>query len=122
MGLLLVEDNADGEALTLRAFERNQISEQIVVARDGAAALDYSSESAAEGERAMPRPIPLDLILPRVDGSSKEQQDVITGYRLGCNSYVHKPVVFDEFLKAERQLGDYWLLLNEAALAENGAY
>ncbi len=127
MSLLLVEDNADDEALTLRAFERNRIGDQIVVARDGAEALDYLFGDEADSERSMPRLVLLDLKLPKVDGlevlqrirqdartallpvviltSSKEQQDIITGYRLGCNSYVRKPVDFDQFLEAARQLG-----------------
>jgi CheY-like chemotaxis protein len=136
MSLLLVEDNADDEALTLRAFERNRTGDQIIVARDGAEALDYLFGDGSDGERPMPRLVLLDLKLPKVDGlevlqrirqdartallpvviltSSKEQKDIITGYRLGCNSYVRKPVDFDEFLEAARQLGVYWLSLNEA--------
>ncbi len=139
MSLLLVEDNADDEALTLRAFERNRIGDQIVVARDGAEALDYLFGDEADSERSMPRLVLLDLKLPKVDGlevlqrirqdartallpvviltSSKEQQDIITGYRLGCNSYVRKPVDFDQFLEAARQLGVYWLMLNETVPA-----
>jgi CheY-like chemotaxis protein len=139
MSLLLVEDNADDEALTLRAFERNRIGDQIVVARDGAEALDYLFGDEADSERSMPRLVLLDLKLPKVDGlevlqrirqdartallpvviltSSKEQQDIITGYRLGCNSYVRKPVDFDQFLEAARQLGVYWLVLNETVPA-----
>ncbi len=139
MSLLLVEDNADDEALTLRAFERNRTGDQIIVARDGAEALDYLFGDGSDGERPMPRLVLLDLKLPKVDGlevlqrirqdartallpvviltSSKEQKDIITGYRLGCNSYVRKPVDFDEFLEAARQLGVYWLSLNEAVPA-----
>jgi CheY-like chemotaxis protein len=139
MSLLLVEDNADDEALTLRAFERNRIRDRIVVARDGAEALDYLFGKDTDAERRMPKLILLDLKLPKVDGlevlkrirqdartallpvviltSSKEQQDIVSGYRLGCNSYVRKPVDFDQFLEAARQLGLYWLMLNEAVPA-----
>lgn len=136
--ILLVEDNADDEALTLRAFQKQNIRNKIVVARDGAEALDYLFAAGTESghDSTMPQVVLLDLKLPKVDGlevlrrirqnertaflpvviltSSKEQQDVITGYRLGCNSYVRKPVDFDQFLEAARQLGLYWLLLNEA--------
>jgi two-component system response regulator len=136
--ILLIEDNADDEALTIRAFRKNNIRNEIIVARDGAEALDYLfGKSAHEGRdmSQMPQVVLLDLKLPKVDGlevlrrirddqrtaflpvviltSSKEQQDIITGYRLGCNSYVRKPVDFDQFIEAARQLGLYWLLLNE---------
>ena len=136
--ILLVEDNADDEALTLRAFQKNNIRSEIVVARDGAEALDYLfGVGAHDGRDAtdLPQVVLLDLKLPKVDGlevlrriredgrtallpvviltSSKEQQDVITGYRLRCNSYVRKPVDFDHFLEATKQLGLYWLQLNE---------
>jgi len=136
--ILLIEDNADDEALTMRAFRRNNIRNEIVVARDGAEALDYLFATGAHEGRdtsLMPQVVLLDLKLPKVDGlevlrrirgdqrtavlpvviltSSKEQQDVISGYRLGCNSYVRKPVDFDQFIEAARQLGLYWLLLNE---------
>jgi two-component system response regulator len=136
--ILLVEDNPDDEALTLRAFRKNNISNPVVVARDGAEALDYLFASGAHAGREaadLPQVVLLDLKLPKVDGlevlkriradertqtlpvviltSSREEQDVVTGYRLGCNSYVRKPVNFDEFLEAARQLGLYWLLLNE---------
>lgn len=137
--ILLVEDNPDDEALTLRAFRKNNIRNTIVVARDGQQALDYLfSEGAYSGRDSgdLPQVVLLDLKLPRVDGlevlrriradartellpvviltSSKEEQDVINGYRLGANSYVRKPVSFDEFLDAARTLGLYWLLLNQA--------
>lgn len=137
--ILLVEDNPDDEALTLRAFKKNNISNPVVVARDGEQALDYLFGTGAHAGRDvtdLPQVVLLDLKLPKVDGlevlrrvrgdertrvlpvviltSSKEEQDVITGYRLGANSYVRKPVNFDEFLEAARQLGLYWLLLNEA--------
>jgi two-component system response regulator len=137
--LLLVEDNPDDEALTLRAFKKNNISNEVVVARDGAEALDYlfgAGKYAGRDTTVQPQVILLDLKLPKLDGievlrriradkrtqtvpvviltSSKEEQDLMNGYKLGCNSYVRKPVNFDEFLEAARQLGLYWLLLNEA--------
>lgn len=140
--ILLVEDNADDEALTMRAFRRNNIRNEIIVARDGAAALEYLFGTGAYDGRDpldLPQVVLLDLKLPKVDGlevlkriradqrtvllpvviltSSKEQQDIINGYRFGCNSYVRKPVDFDQFLEAARQLGLYWLLLNEPAPA-----
>jgi two-component system response regulator len=136
--ILLVEDNPDDEALTIRAFQKNNIRNEIIVARDGAEALDFLfAKGAYAGRNAadLPQVVLLDLKLPKVDGlevlksiradqrtaflpvviltSSKEQQDIINGYRLGCNSYVRKPVDFDQFLEAARQLGLYWLLLNE---------
>ncbi|MBI5903062.1 MAG: response regulator [Deltaproteobacteria bacterium] len=136
--ILLVEDNPDDEALTLRAFKKNNIRNEIVVARDGSEALDYlfsTGKYAGRVVSAVPQVVLLDLKLPKVDGmevlrriradertklmpvviltSSKEEQDVISGYSLGANSYVRKPVNFDEFIEAVRQLGLYWLLLNE---------
>jgi two-component system response regulator len=140
--ILLVEDNADDEALTMRAFRRNNIRNEIIVARDGAAALEYLFGTGAYEGRdplALPQVVLLDLKLPKVDGlevlkriradqrtallpvviltSSKEQQDIVNGYKFGCNSYVRKPVDFDQFMEAARQLGLYWLLLNEPAPA-----
>jgi two-component system response regulator len=134
--ILLVEDNADDEALTLRAFSKSNITNPVVVARDGSEALDYLLPSDVRDESELPQVVLLDLKLPKVDGlevlrrirandrtrllpvviltSSKEEQDLIEGYRLGCNSYVRKPVNFDQFIEATRQLGLYWLLLNEA--------
>ncbi len=129
--ILLVEDNPDDEALTKRALTANNIRNEVVVARDGAQALDYLFAK----DSALPTVILLDLKLPKVDGlevlrrvredertkllpvviltSSKEEQDVVSGYRFGANSYVRKPVDFDEFMKAANQLGLYWLLLND---------
>lgn|SRR5690606_24090576 len=136
--ILLVEDNADDEALTLRAFRKNKIKNSVTVVRDGAEALDYLFATGAyEGRHVteLPQVMLLDLKLPKVDGlevlrrvradprtallpvviltSSREEQDLVEGYRLGANSYVRKPVNFDEFVEAARQLGLYWLLLNE---------
>lgn len=136
--ILLVEDNPDDEALTLRAFKKNNIKNGVVVARDGAEALDYlfgTGRHAGRDIADLPQVMLLDLKLPKVDGlevlrrvradertrllpiviltSSREEQDLMTGYRLGCNSYVRKPVNFDEFVEAARQLGLYWLVLNE---------
>lgn len=136
--ILLVEDNPDDEALTLRAFRKNNITNKVVVAHDGEEALAYlygTGRYAGRDTAELPTVVLLDLKLPKVDGlevlerirsdertkllpvviltSSKEEQDVINGYRLGANSYVRKPVNFDQFLEAARQLGLYWLLLNE---------
>jgi two-component system response regulator len=137
--ILLVEDNDDDVALTIRAFKKNNIKNRIVVTRDGVEALDYLFATGAHSGRDRsdrPQVILLDLKLPKLDGlevlrriradestrmlpiviltSSKEEQDLIASYQLGCNSYVRKPVDFDEFVEAARQLGLYWLLLNEA--------
>ncbi len=135
--ILLVEDNPDDEALTLRAFKKNNITNEILVAHDGAEALDYLLGTGGSGHGIVePQVVLLDLKLPKVDGlevlrriraeertrflpvviltSSKEDRDVIESYRLGCNSYVRKPVSFDEFLEAARSLGLYWLLLNQS--------
>lgn len=139
--ILLVEDNPDDEALTLRALKKNNIGNEVVVARDGAEALDYlfgTGRYEGRDTRVWPAVILLDLKLPKVDGlevlkrirndertrllpvviltSSREEQDLIDGYSLGANSYVRKPVNFDEFIEAARQLGLYWLLLNEHPL------
>ena len=136
--ILLVEDNPDDEALTVRALKKHNIANSIVVARDGVEAVDYllgTGQYAGRDVSQKPQIVLLDLKLPKMDGievlrriranpgtetlpvviltSSKEQSDVIEGYRNGCNSYVRKPVNFDEFLEAARQLGLYWLLLNE---------
>ncbi len=138
--ILLVEDSPDDEALTLRAFRRNNIRNEIVVVHDGAEALDYLFGTGAYAGRdtsIRPEVILLDIKLPKIDGlevlrrlradertkltpvviltSSKEEQDLIKGYTLGANSYVRKPVDFTEFMEAVRQLGLYWLVLNEPA-------
>jgi two-component system response regulator len=126
-------------ALTLRAFKKNHILNEIVVARDGVEALDYLFGTGAHAGRDVlmePAVVLLDLKLPRLDGkeflrriradartkllrvvvltSSKEEPDVLASYRLGANSYIRKPVDFDDFMTAVGQLGMYWLLLNEA--------
>ena len=138
--ILLVEDNPDDEALTLRALKKNNISNEVVVAHDGAEALEYlfgEGMHAGRDTQVMPQVILLDLKLPKVDGfdvlrkmradertkrlpvviltSSNEEQDRISGYDLGANSYVRKPVEFASFLEAVKQLGLYWLLLNQTA-------
>jgi two-component system, response regulator len=143
--ILLVEDNADDEALTRRAFRQNKISNPIVVAADGAAALDYLFCTGPYADRDpadVPQLVLLDLNLPKISGlevlkrirhdhrtawlpvvvltTSREEQDVIDGYRNGANSYVRKPVDFDEFVAAARQLGLYWLLLNESPARMGG--
>lgn len=136
--ILLVEDNPDDEALTLRALKRNNIGNKVHVAHNGAEALDFlfcTGEYADRNPREMPQLILLDLKLPKVDGlevlrriradertqllavviltSSTEEQDLIQGYKTGANSYVRKPVDFTQFVEAVRQLGLYWLVLNE---------
>ncbi|HPR05693.1 MAG TPA: response regulator [Denitromonas sp.] len=138
--ILLVEDNPDDEALTLRAFSKNKIPNPVVVARDGVEALDYLFGTGShEGKKSNPVPavILLDLKLPRIDGlevlrriraneatallpvvvltTSKEQQDITEAYRLGANSYIRKPVDFERFIQAVGQLGVYWLSLNESS-------
>lgn len=132
--ILLVEDNADDEELTLLAFRENNILNKVAVVRDGAEALDYLYGPASGGPEEAPSIILLDLKLPKVDGlevlrrvrehprtkrvpvvvltSSNEEQDLVASYDLGCNSYVRKPVDFAQFVEAARQLGLYWLLLN----------
>ena len=135
--VLLVEDNPDDEALTLRAFKKNNIFNEVTVARDGQEALDYFFGEGAS-ERPAPTVVLLDLKLPRIDGlevlrriradprtrlqpiviltSSKEEQDIVSGYSLGANSYIRKPVDFSQFMEAIRQIGLYWLVLNELAV------
>ncbi len=137
--ILLVEDNPDDEALTLRALRKHNIGNKVFVVRDGAEALDFLFCTGAYADRDpndMPQVTLLDLKLPKVDGlevlrrlradnrtrllpiviltSSNEERDLIEGYKNGANSYVRKPVDFNEFLEAVRQLGLYWLVLNHA--------
>jgi two-component system response regulator len=136
--ILLVEDNPDDETLTLRALKKNNIGNQVIVARDGAEALDFlfgTGEHSGRDMNLMPQVVLLDLKLPKIDGlevlrqvranegtkllpvviltSSDEEQDRLKGYGLGANSYVRKPVDFNQFIEAVRQLGLYWLVLNE---------
>ena len=137
--ILLVEDNPDDEALTLRALRKNRIANTVMVCRDGVEALDYLFARGAHASRSildLPQVVLLDLKLPKIDGlevlrqiradsristlpvviltSSREDEDIARSYRLGANSYVRKPVDFVEFSEAARQLGMYWLLLNQA--------
>ena len=135
--ILLIEDNPNDELLTLRAFKKNNIANEVVVARDGAEALDYlfgTGRYAGREVKDLPAIVLLDLKLPKVNGlevlrrlradertrllpvivltSSIEEQDVMMSYKLGANSYVQKPVDFENFCEAIRQLGIYWLLVN----------
>ena len=137
--ILLVEDNPDDELLALRALRKNGVLSEVVVARDGVEALDYlfaTGEYAGRDTSVMPQLILLDLKLPKIDGlevlrrlradersrllpvviltSSREQQDMLKGYGLGANSYVRKPVNFEQFVRAVEQLKLYWLILNES--------
>lgn len=137
--ILLVEDNPDDEALTLRALNKNRVANNIVVVRDGVEALDYLfalGPYAGRDPFELPQVVLLDLKLPKVDGlevlrrirsdprthmlpvviltSSREEQDLIQAYSSGANSYVRKPVDFNQFVEAIGQLGLYWLVLNEA--------
>jgi CheY-like chemotaxis protein len=136
--ILLVEDNPDDVELTKRAFRKNNIANNLVIARDGIEALDYLFCRGAYADRNIkdtPRLILLDLKLPKMDGlqvlehmraneytrlipvviltSSKEEQDLISGYKHGANSYVRKPVDFNQFVEAVRNIGLYWLIINE---------
>jgi two-component system, response regulator len=136
--ILLVDDNPDDVELTVRAFNKNNIANEMVIARDGQEALDYlfaAGAWAGRDTRLMPNIILLDLNLPKVTGlevlrrmrgdartkllpvvvltTSNEEKDLITSYDLGANSYIRKPVDFMQFVEAVRQLGLYWLVLNE---------
>ena len=136
--ILLVEDNPDDEALTLRALKKSNIKNKVDVVRDGAEALEYLFGTGAYAGRDLsgfPAVVLLDIKLPKLDGlevlkrlradertklipvvmltSSTQEEDVVNSYRLGANSYVRKPVDFNQFAEAVRQLGLYWLLLNE---------
>ena len=134
--ILLVEDNQNDVALTLRALKKNNIKNEVAVARDGAEALDFLFGNENEDINTLPIFILLDLKLPRISGievlqhlrsnsktkftpvviltTSKEEQDVIDSYRFGANSYIRKPVDFNNFIETIRQLGLYWLILNES--------
>ncbi len=136
--ILLVEDNRDDEALTKRAFSKARIKNELVVVRDGAEALDYlfcTGPYASRNSKEMPQVVLLDLKLPKVDGlevlkriradektkllpviiltSSAEERDLLAGYKNGANSYIVKPVDTAQFEESIRQLGLYWLVLNE---------
>jgi two-component system response regulator len=140
--IVLIEDNANDEELTLRAFRKSNIVNRVVVLRDGAEALDYFFFRGAHAGRPasdVVQVVLLDLKLPKIDGldvlralradertrlipiviltSSAEDQDLVRGYGLGANSYVRKPVNFAQFVDAVRQLGLYWLVINLAAPA-----
>lgn len=137
--ILLVEDNPDDEALTIRALNRHHIGNEVVVAHDGVEALDYLFGTGLYADRDtdhQPAVILLDLKLPRLNGldvlrrlrhdertkllpvvvltTSNEEQDLLDSYNLGCNSYIRKPVDFLQFSEAIRQLGMYWLLMNQS--------
>jgi two-component system response regulator len=141
--ILLVEDNPDDAALTMRAFAKSNITNRLVLVKDGAEALDYlyaTGSYAGRSEEDDPMLILLDLKLPKIGGlevlrkvraeartqlipviiltSSIEERDVIEGYALGCNSYVHKPVDFAQFTEAVKVLGLYWLVLNQPPLVK----
>lgn len=136
--ILLVEDNPDDVILTMRAMKKNSLANEVIVAKDGAEALDFlfcTGPFAGHDLDRLPSLILLDLKLPKVDGlevlrrvrasprtrllpvviltSSREEQDMIASYSLGANSYIRKPVDFNEFIEAVRQLGIYWLGINE---------
>src|SRR5271169_2581589 len=144
--ILLVEDNPDDIALTLRALKKTRIANEVAVAHDGVEALDYlfgTGQHAGRDVTQAPAIVLLDLKLPKVDGldvlrrlradartklvpvviltSSKEEQDLVSGYALGANSYIRKPVDFPQFTEAIRQLGLYWLVLNEGPPPGRGA-
>ncbi len=132
--ILLVEDDPDHEALAIRALRKAQVANEIKVARDGEEAIEFMKGIAA-GTEQVPHLVLLDLKLPKVEGldvlrairasdktallpvvvltSSDEERDIVASYRLGVNSYIRKPVNFNEFTEATRQLGMYWLLLNQ---------
>jgi two-component system, response regulator len=137
--ILLVEDNPDDAELTLRALKKNNILNQVVLAHDGVEATDYlfgTGTYAGRDPSVLPSVVLLDLKLPKIDGlevlkqiradeltrylsvviltSSKEEQDLVNSYQLGANSYIRKPVDFNQFMEAVRQLGLYWLVLNES--------
>lgn len=136
--ILLVEDNSNDELLTLRAFKKNNFLNEIVVTRDGQEALDFlfcKGDFATRNNKHNPQVILLDINLPKIDGlevlrqlrdnentssipvvimtTSDEQNDLINSYKLGCNSYIRKPVELENFMEAIKQLGMYWMVLNE---------
>jgi len=136
--VLLVEDNPDDEELTLMAFKHSKIANEVVVVHDGVEALEYllgANQSSGDTVNELPQVMLLDLKLPRLDGldvlkrirsdprtqllpvviltSSREEEDILSSYRLGANSYVRKPVEFEGFAEAIQQLGLYWLIINQ---------
>jgi two-component system response regulator len=138
--ILLVEDNPDDVELTLRAFRKSNVANEVIIVRDGVEALDYlfaTGQYSGRDPNALPQVVLLDLQLPRVGGlevlqrmrshpktkllpvviltSSTEERDLVSGYSLGANSYVRKPVDFEQFADSVKQLGLYWLLLNQRA-------
>ncbi len=137
--ILLVEDDPDHEALAIRALRKSNVANEIQVARDGAEALEYMN-GISEGTKPLPQLVLLDLKLPKVEGldvlrairandktailpvvvltSSDEERDIVASYRLGVNSYIRKPVNFTDFAEATKQLGMYWLLLNQCPPAQ----
>jgi two-component system response regulator len=145
MTILLVEDSPDDVQLTLRAFKKSNIGNKVVVAKDGQEALDFffgKDGVADKDSNNLPALVLLDLQLPKISGievlkavradertklvpiviltSSKEQIDMLNGYSYGCNSYIRKPVDFKQFAEAIRQLGLYWLVLNEGPVKSQG--
>ena len=145
--ILLVEDNPDDVALTLRAFKKNNIANEVVVATDGKEALEYLSATGKYEGRSvanLPQVVLLDLKLPKVSGlevlrairtdprtrllpvvvltSSSEEPDIVASYELGANSYIRKPVDFNQFLKAIQNLGLYWLVLNLAPPIQGASF
>ena len=143
--ILLIEDNASDEKLTILAFKKCGVANEVVVMRDGAAALDYLFRTGVHADRdasVVPAVVLLDLMLPKIDGhevlrriradertkhipvvvltASKEEEDVLSSYSLGANAYVRKPVEFADFAEAAKTLGLFWLLLNEPPPAPRG--
>jgi DNA-binding response OmpR family regulator len=132
--ILLVEDDPDHEALAIRALRKSNVANEVQVARDGAEAIEFM-QRIVSGEQSPPQLVLLDLKLPKVEGlevlrairahdktallpvvvltSSDEERDIVSSYRLGVNSYIRKPVNFNDFAEATKQLGMYWLLLNQ---------
>lgn len=141
--ILLVEDNEDDIALTVRALKKNNIANELIIARDGAEALEYlfrEGKYAGRSNELLPQVVLLDLKLPKISGlevlerirtdgrtqyvpvvvltSSAEESDLVKSYHLGANSFVRKPVDFNEFIEATRQLGLYWLVINKTVSSE----
>ena len=140
--IVLIDDNADDEMLTIRALRKNNVTADLVVLRDGVEALNYFSGAGKTGDHDYRHPnlILLDLKLPKINGlevlekirnfehtrlipvviltTSNEQRDIVTGYRLGANSYIRKPVDFNEFTETIRKIAEYWLSLNITVLEQ----